>query len=137
MKTIKVIAAVIASAMFTINANAESKDTNEANAAKVVEVAKSANRSSVQTMVDGELIKHDYILDNEGRVVNKVASRWSDENSDWVPVSAYSVVYTDKETVLSYAKYNSFTKTYSTDVKQTRYNASEFPIIIRLPEYCK
>ena len=137
MKTINFIAAVITSVMFTVNANAAVNEVKDNNESKAVEVSNSTNPSMVQTTVDGNLVKFDYILDNEGRVINKVASRWNDDYSEWTPVSAYSVVYTEDETVLSYAKYNSATKSYTTDVKQTRYNANEFPIIIRVPECCK
>ena len=137
MKTFNFIAAVIASAMFTINAHAEIKSVNETKDTSAVEISNSSKRAMVQTSEDGKVYKYEYILDNNGRVVNKIASRWNDDNSEWTPVSAYSVVYTNTETVLSYAKYNSMTKTYSSDVKQTRFNASEYPIVIRVPECCK
>lgn len=137
MKTINFIAAVITSVMFTVNANAAVNEVKDNNESKAVEVSNSTNRSMVQITVDGKMVKYDYILDNEGRVINKVASRWNDDYSEWTPVAAYSVVYTEDETVLSYAKYNSFSKTYTTDVKQTRFNAKDYPIVIRVPECCK
>jgi len=135
MKTINFIAAVIASVMVSVNANAESKDNNSV--PSTVEISKSNHRAMVQTTEDGSSFKYDYVLDESGRVLNKISSRWDSDKSEWIPVSAYSVVYTDDETVLSFAKYNSYTKTYSKDAQQMRYNASEYPVVIRVPECCK
>lgn len=135
MKTINFIAAVITSVMVSVNANAKTENHN--NVPAIVEVAQTNSRSMVQTYEDGNSYKYDYILDNNGRVVNKISSRWNSDTSEWVPVSAYSVVYTNDETVLSFARYNPSTKTYSKDVQQSRYNSSEYPVIIRVPECCK
>ena len=101
MKTFNFIAAVIASAMFTINAHAEMKSVNETKDTSAVEISKSSKRAMVQTSEDGKVYKYEYILDNNGRVVNKIASRWNDDNSEWTPVSAYSVVYTNTETFIN------------------------------------
>lgn len=137
--TMKVFATVIATALFTLNANAESKKNvkNTQSTPEMVEISNTNSRSMVQSVSDGSSYKFDYILDNEGRVVNKITSAWDELNSQWAPLSAYSVVYTKDETILSYAKYNKDTKTYTKDVQQTRYNASDYPVIINLPECCK
>ena len=137
MKTMKYIAAAIASVMITVNANAENKNVKVAEATNVVNVAKSNVRTMVTSADDGTSYKIDYILNDNGKVVNKVTSAWDTERDEWAPVSAYSVVYTPTETILSYAKYNPYSKTYSKDVRQARFNATEYPELIRVPECCK
>lgn len=139
MKTINFFAAVITSVMMSINANAETVKATKSNASApaAVEVAQSNTRSMVQTTEDGSTLKFDYILDAEGRVVNKITSSWNSDKATWSPLSAYSVVYTGEETVLSYAKYNGETKTYSKDVQQKRFNSAEYPVVLTVPSCCK
>ena len=137
MKTIKIIAAAIATFMVTANVNAENKNTKANASVQVVKVEKSNCRSVVQTSEDGSSLKFDYILNDKGKVVNKVISTWDSNKDEWTPVSAYSVVYTPSETILSYAKYNTYTKTFSQNIQQVRYNAAEYPELIKLPECCK
>jgi len=139
MKTFNFIAAVITSVMVSVNANAETvKNTKNAQATPAaVEIAQSNTRSMVQTTENGTSYKYDYILDAEGRVVNRITSTWNSDKAEWSPLAAYSVVYTGSETVLSYAKYNKASKTYSKDVQQTRYSASDYPVVLSLPECCK
>jgi len=138
MNTIKFFAAVIATALFSLSANAEPvKKSNSSEVPAAVEIAKSNSRSMVQTTENGASYKYDYILDGEGRIVNRIISSWNSEKAEWTPLAAYSVVYTDAETILSYAKYNRLTKTYSKNVQQTRYNAADYPYVFTLPECCK
>ena len=136
MRTINFLAAFVASVMITVNANAEDKKA-DVSSVKVVDSTSKNCRSVVTTSDDGMSYKTDYILNEKGLVVNKITSVWNVEADEWSPMYAYSVVYTPSETVLSYAKYNSLTKTYSLNVKQVRYNASEYPEVIKLPSVCK
>lgn len=139
MKTMNFIASIIASVMVTVSANAESLNkTKTSNAMpKTVEVAQTNIRTMIQTTDNGFTYKYDFILDTEGRVINRVTSTWNDKNHSWSPLAAYSIAYTNDETVLTYAKYNKHSKTYSKDVQQKRYNASEYPILFNIPECCK
>lgn len=77
-------------------------------------------------------MKFEFNLDAAGRVETKVNYIGSDDK--WSPVSAYSVFYGEKETVLTYAEYNVLTKTFTRNPKQVRYNATEYPEIIRVPQ---
>jgi len=139
MKTINFIAAAIASVMVSVNANATTVNNTKANASvpQAVEIAQTNSRSMVQTFDNGNSYKYEYILDAEGRVVNRITSAWNEDKGTWSPLAAYSVVYTNDETVVSYAKYNKSTKTYSKDVQQTRFNAADYPVVFNVPECCK
>ncbi|MCR5312264.1 MAG: DUF3836 domain-containing protein [Bacteroidaceae bacterium] len=136
MKAINFFAAVITSMILTVNANASTVNQTEPST-KEVEQVKSNVRSTVVNSTDGKTYKYDYILDANGRVVNRVKYTWNTDKTSWKPVAAYSVVYTDSETVLSYAKYNEYSGTFSTNAQQTRYKASDYPVVISLPECCK
>jgi len=139
MKTFNFIAAAIASVMVSVNANATTVNNTKENASvpQAVEIAQTNTRSMVQTIDNGNSYKYDYILDAEGRVVNRITSAWNADKGTWSPLAAYSVVYTNDETVVSYAKYNKSTKTYSKDVQQTRLNAADYPVVFNVPECCK
>lgn len=137
MKTM--ILAIAAMVFSVANVNAETvKDVNSNEAAPLeVQIAKTNHRTMFQTVNSGATYKYDFILDDEERVINKITSMWNSSTNAWQPLSAYSVVYTKDETVLSYAKYNNVRKTFSNNVQQTRYNASEYPVIISVPSCCK
>ena len=64
MKSVKVLAAVIASAMLSVNANAESLNSNAKAASPKSEIAGSAKN------VDGvdKSVKFDYEIDMKGRI---------------------------------------------------------------------
>lgn len=137
MKTM--IFAIAAMFISVVNANAEKVNNTESKVSSTFEVniANSNHRSMIQTTDNGFTYKYDYILDADGRVVNKITYAWNNDYCDWKPLSAYSVVYTKDETVVSYAKYNRACKSFSKDAQQVRYNANEYPIIIKLPSCCE
>lgn len=69
--------AFIATMIFATVANAETVKNNIKNAEPTpaaIEVAKSNTRSMVTTSESGTSYKYDFILDAEGRVVNKITS---------------------------------------------------------------
>lgn len=132
MKT-KIFAAFVA-AMMTITMSASNKE-NKTNAPQSdnvlpgVTVVATANQ---RTLVVDDM-KYEFNLDGSGRVSTKVAYK-KDKKNDWTPISAYSVFYGEEETILTFAKYNPYTKVFNYKPQQTRYNAQEYPEIIRVPQ---
>lgn len=129
MKSVKVLAAVIASAMLSVNANAESLNSNAKAASPKSEIAGSAKN------VDGvdKSVKFDYKIDEQGRVTSRVQKVWNSFSCEWEPVAAYSVSYSDSETVVTYGKYKRSNGTFTYDVQQLRLNASEYPYVFKAP----
>jgi hypothetical protein len=140
MKSMKFFAAVIAT-VFTVNVNASAKPNhpNKLHNAKMemtsprTEVANSLIDKTVTTVSADKSVKFDYILDNEGRVKNRIQQAWNKSTGKWEPVAAYSIVYADKETVVTFAEYNRNRRTYTSNVQQIRFNADEIPFIFRIP----
>jgi len=128
--------AAIAAMMMTVTMSANNTVKNEASASSddntlpnVTVVAKSTQ--SVEVMY-GTNKKAVFNLDGMGRVSTKVSYKKNSLN-DWNPVSAYSVFYGEDETVLSYAEYDNVRKSFTLNAQQTRYSATEYPEIIRIP----
>ena len=136
MKTYNFIVAVITFVMVSVSANAKHTNRHKVSSAfpESVEVVNSDSHAVIHSEKNGISYKYDFILDVNGRVVNRITSAWNSDNNQWIPLSAYSIEYTNEETILNYAKYNSLTKSYSKDVQQARYNASDFPVIFKLPK---
>ena len=132
MKT-KIFAAFVA-AMMTITMNASNKE-NKTNAPQSdnvlpgVTVIATANQRTIE-MNDK---KYEFNLDGSGRVSTKVSYR-KDNMNNWAPISAYSVFYGNDETILTYAEYNPSTKIFNLRPQQTRFNAVDYPEIIKVPQ---
>lgn len=132
--TTKIFAA-FAAMMMTVttmsanNAKKESAQSDDNTLPNVTVVAKS--NKSVEVMY-GSRKKAVFNLDGMGRVSTKISYKKNDFNS-WSPLSAYSVFYGEEETVLTYAEYDDVHRTYTRNVQQKRYNASEYPIVIKVP----
>lgn len=138
MKRITLFVALVISLMSSANTFAESVSVKSPiSVPEAVEVAKSDTRTMVKTNENGYTYKYEFVLDTEGRVINRVTSTWDNKKSAWKPLSAFAVIYTDDETIVNYAKYNPRSKKYSVDVQQKRYNAIDYPYIFTVPECCK
>lgn len=111
------------------NVKKESAQTDDNTLPNVTVVAKS--NKSVEVMY-GMNKKAVFNLDGMGRVSTKVSYKMNDLNA-WSPVSVYSVFYGEEETVLTYAEYDYVNKTFTRNAQQVRYNANEYPEVIKVP----
>jgi len=134
--TTKFFAAIAAMMMTVATMSANNNTKNEASASSddntlpnVTVVAKSNKSVEVMYGTDKKAV---FNLDGMGRVSTKVSYKKNDLNA-WNPVCAYSVFYGETETVLSYAEYDNVRKTFTLNAQQTRYSATDYPEIIRVP----
>lgn len=111
------------------NVKKESAQTDDNTLPNVTVVAKS--NKSVEVMY-GMNKKAVFNLDGMGRVSTKVSYKMNDLYA-WSPVSVYSVFYGEEETVLTYAEYDFVNKTFTRNAQQVRYNANDYPEVIKVP----
>lgn len=128
-------------AMFLSVVNVDAKTiknaTEKSDVPAVVEIANTNTRSMVTTSDSGKSYKYEYVLDGEGRVINRITSVWCESKCLWKPLCAYSVSFSKDETILRYAKYSNSSKSFSKNVQQVRYNAADYPAIFKLPSCCE
>ena len=77
---------------------------------------------------DGHLFRHlryTYTYDNENRVTSKEASKWDSSKEAWVPYFKMDVSYTNNEVELSYARWNSKSNAYDSNVEKTVYELND------------
>ena len=77
---------------------------------------------------DGHLYRHlryTYIYDNENRVTSKEASKWDSTQEAWVPYFKMNVSYVNNEVELSYARWNSKSNAYDSNVEKTVYELND------------
>ena len=77
---------------------------------------------------DGHLFRHlryTYTYDNENRVTSKEASKWDSSKETWVPYFKMDVSYANKEVELSYARWNSKSNAYDSNVEKTVYELND------------
>ena len=77
---------------------------------------------------DGHLVRHlryTYTYDNENRVTSKEASKWDSSKETWVPYFKMDVSYANNEVELSYARWNSKSNAYDSNVEKTVYELND------------
>ncbi|WP_044262820.1 DUF3836 domain-containing protein [Bacteroides timonensis] len=77
---------------------------------------------------DGHLYRHlryTYTYDNENRVTSKEASKWDNTQEAWVPYFKMNVSYVNNEVELSYARWNSKSNAYDSNIEKTVYELSD------------
>ena len=77
---------------------------------------------------DGHLYRHlryTYTYDNENRVTSKEASKWDSSKEAWVPYFKMNVSYANNEVELSYARWNSKSNAYDSNVEKTVYELND------------
>ncbi|RHE89221.1 DUF3836 domain-containing protein [Bacteroides intestinalis] len=77
---------------------------------------------------DGHLFRHlryTYTYDNENRVTSKEASKWDSSKETWVPYFKMDVSYANNEVELSYARWNSKSNAYDSNVEKTVYELND------------
>jgi len=102
-----------------------------------IKVSNPKKRVLVVTEANNTQRKYEYNLDDQNRVINRITYVRSDASYDWTPSSAYVAVYTNDESVLTYAEYNAANRTFTSSPKQQRFAKSDFPEVLRLPSACK
>ena len=77
---------------------------------------------------DGHLFRHlryTYTYDNENRVTSKEASKWDSSKEAWVPYFKMDVSYANNEVELNYARWNSKSNAYDSNVEKTVYELND------------
>ena len=77
---------------------------------------------------DGHLFRHlryTYTYDNENRVTSKEASKWDSSKETWDPYFKMDVSYANNEVELSYARWNSKSNAYDSNVEKTVYELND------------
>ena len=77
---------------------------------------------------DGHLFRHlryTYTYDNENRVTSKEASKWDSSQEAWVPYFKMDVSYTNSEVELSYARWNSKSNAYDSNIQKSFYELND------------
>ena len=84
---------------------------------------------------DGHLFRHlryTYTYDNENRVTSKEASKWDSSKEAWVPYFKMNVSYANSEVELSYARWNSKSNAYDSNIKKTVYEMNDDNVTLML-----
>ena len=84
---------------------------------------------------DGRLYRHlryTYTYDTENRVTSKEASKWDSSKEAWVPYFKMNVSYANSEVELSYARWNSKSNAYDSNIKKTVYEMNDDNVTLML-----
>ena len=84
---------------------------------------------------DGRLYRHlryTYTYDTENRVTSKEASKWDSSKEAWVPYFKMDVFYANNEVELSYARWNSKSNAYDSNIKKTIYEMNDDNVTLML-----
>ena len=90
--------------------------------------ASASNPTQYVKNEDGHLFRHlryTYTYDNENRVTSKEASKWDSSKETWVPYFKMDVSYANNEVELSYARWNSKSNAYDSNVEKTVYELND------------
>lgn len=122
MKKVLAIAAFVAA---SICAKGENKTNTNASEVRI----------SNYVVMNVDDMKVEFALDNEGRATSKTVYTWNNINGMWEPSYRYMVCYGEKESTLTFAKWNKQNKTFSMGKESATYSSSEFPTLIVLPKH--
>lgn len=84
---------------------------------------------------DGHLYRHlryTYTYDTENRVTSKEASKWDSSKEAWVPYFKMDVSYANNEVELSYARWNSKSNAYDSNIEKTVYEMNDDNVTLML-----
>ena len=84
---------------------------------------------------DGHLFRHlryTYTYDNENRVTSKEAAKWDNVKEAWVPYFKMDVSYANNEVELSYARWNSKSNAYDSNIEKTVYEMNDDNVTLML-----
>ena len=77
-------------------------------------------------------LRYTYSYDNENRVTSKEASKWDSSKEAWVPYFKLNVVYAGGEVEVSYARWNSRSNAYDSNVEKTVYEVNDMDASLML-----
>ena len=66
-------------------------------------------------------LRYTYSYDNENRVTCKEASKWDSVKEAWVPYFKMNVEYSNNEIAVNYARWNSKSNAYDSNIKKSVY----------------
>ena len=84
---------------------------------------------------DGHLYRHlryTYTYDTENRVTSKEASKWDSSKEAWIPYFKMDVSYANNEVELSYARWNSKSNAYDSNIEKTVYEMNDDNVTLML-----
>ena len=84
---------------------------------------------------DGRLYRHlryTYTYDTENRVTSKEASKWDSSKEAWVPYFKMDVSYANNEVELNYARWNSKSNAYDSNIEKTVYEMNDDNVTLML-----
>ena len=123
-KAVVMVAVVMASVMnFSANASNPTQYVKNEEMTGELMTAKTIFKNE-----DGHLFRHlryTYTYDNENRVTSKEASKWDSSKETWVPYFKMDVSYANNEVELSYARWNSKSNAYDSNVEKTVYELND------------
>ena len=123
-KAVVMLAVVMASVMnFSANASNPTQYVKNEEMTGELMTAKTIFKNE-----DGHLFRHlryTYTYDNENRVTSKEASKWDSSKETWVPYFKMDVSYANNEVELSYARWNSKSNAYDSNVEKTVYELND------------
>ena len=123
-KAVVMLAVVMASVMnFSANASNPTQYVKNEEMTGELMTAKTIFKNE-----DGRLYRHlryTYTYDNENRVTSKEASKWDSSKETWVPYFKMDVSYANNEVELSYARWNSKSNAYDSNVEKTVYELND------------
>ena len=123
-KAVVMVAVVMASVMnFSASASNPTQYVKNEEMAGELMTAKTIFKNE-----DGHLYRHlryTYTYDNENRVTSKQASKWDSSKESWIPYFKMDVSYANNEVELSYARWNSKSNAYDSNVEKTVYELND------------
>ena len=130
-KAVVMLAVVMASVMnFSANASNPTQYVKNEEMTGELMTAKTIFKNE-----DGHLYRHlryTYTYDTENRVTSKEASKWDSSKETWVPYFKMDVSYANNEVELSYARWNSKSNAYDSNIEKTVYEMNDDNVTLML-----
>ena len=77
-------------------------------------------------------LRYTYTYDNENRITSKEASKWDNVKEAWVPYFKMNMEYNNHEIEVSYARWNSKSNAYNSNVEKTVYELNDDNVTLML-----
>jgi hypothetical protein len=130
-KAVVMLAVVMASVMnFSANASNPTQYVKNEEMTGELMTAKTIFKNE-----DGRLYRHlryTYTYDTENRVTSKEASKWDSSKEAWVPYFKMDVSYANNEVELNYARWNSKSNAYDSNIEKTVYEMNDDNVTLML-----
>ena len=130
-KAVVMLAVVMASVMnFSANASNPTQYVKNEEMTGELMTAKTIFKNE-----DGHLYRHlryTYTYDTENRVISKEASKWDSSKEAWVPYFKMDVSYANNEVELNYARWNSKSNAYDSNIEKTVYEMNDDNVTLML-----